>query len=268
MASPVTSRPTDSRLAWAPCSMSHPIGCSEIWGGNRGDQLNVRTRGLRASLFSRACDGGRGGDLYYVSVCDSDQLTRLAIADVMGHGAAVAETSNWLYRSMKRHMNALEGDAVLAELNAASVKKGYEALTTMAVAGYYQLNRTLYFAYAGHPELLLTRRGTSAWFSAESHADPPLTAVPLGDAPDARYLQRCLGLDVGDKFFLYTDGVLEARRSDGEEFGKERLLATLRHVSDRDPEDVRDRVVDALRAHTDNRMTHDDVTFIVAEVLD
>jgi hypothetical protein len=64
----------------------HQIGCSEIWGGIQGEDLDVRTSGIVASLHSSAAVGAKGGDIYYISVGSNDLLTRIAIVDVTGHG--------------------------------------------------------------------------------------------------------------------------------------------------------------------------------------
>ena len=248
--------------------MVHSIKCSEIWGGHRGDQLDVQTSGVRASLFSRECDGGTGGDLYYFSVCDNDLLTRIAIADVMGHGSVVSDTGEWLYHTLKRHMNSLEGNAVLADLNAASVEKGHQAMTTMTVAAFYRLNRTLYFSYTGHPEVLLARSGSPEWHALRGQDSERLTDIPLGVDAEARYVQNCVRLSAGDRLCLYTDGVLEAPDAEGEEFGRQRLIETLQSTSSR--EDLghgRDRVVDALLANTGHTLAHDDVTFMAVDIL-
>jgi serine phosphatase RsbU (regulator of sigma subunit) len=45
-----------------------------------------------------------GGDIYYFGVCKGDTITRLAIADVTGHGEAVSEISQYVYDSLKAHM--------------------------------------------------------------------------------------------------------------------------------------------------------------------
>ena len=60
------------------------IRCAEIWGGVHNCDEDILTSGITASLYSAAADGGRGGDIYYLSVCSSDLLTRIAIADVVG----------------------------------------------------------------------------------------------------------------------------------------------------------------------------------------
>ena len=94
------------------------IGCTEIWGGVRGEDLDACTGGVVASLYSRAAEGGKGGDIYYLSSCSGDAITRIAIADVRGHGAAVSNTSEWLYEAVRSRMNTLDGSSILAELNA------------------------------------------------------------------------------------------------------------------------------------------------------
>lgn len=42
----------------------------------------------------------------------------------------------------------------------------------------------------------------------------------------------------GDLLILYTDGVIEAVNSAGEEFGMDRLMSTLHEVRDRKPEEI------------------------------
>lgn len=245
---------------------AHKIECSEIWGGNRGDELDVETSGVRASLFSRACDGGKGGDIYYFSLCDSDLITRVAIADVMGHGSVVSDTSQALYDTFKRHMNSADSSVVLADLNAAAVEKGHRAMTTMAVASFHRVDGTLCFSYAGHHELLLARAGSSEWSALQTEDDGRLAGIPLGVDPNAHFAQACVALFAGDRLFLYTDGVIEAPSPDDGEFGWQRLLDVLTGASERELGQVRTRVLEALLAHTGHSITHDDVTFIAVEI--
>ena len=117
-------------------SQIYRIACSKIWGGIRGNDLEVVTSGIRASLFSSACDGGKGGDIYYLSVCSSDLLTRIAIADVMGHGHAAADISGWLYESLESNMDSHEGNEILSDLNQQAIQYGYKAITTAAVVTF------------------------------------------------------------------------------------------------------------------------------------
>ena len=77
------------------------IRCAEIWGGILAVDMDMTTAGLSASIFSTAHDGDRGGDMYYVSVCKWDYLTRLAIADLRGHGGQASRLSAWVYESRR-----------------------------------------------------------------------------------------------------------------------------------------------------------------------
>jgi len=80
------------------------LECKEIWGGIHDRDVEVSAGKVIASIYSAACCGGRGGDIYYFGVCKDDTITRLAIADVTGHGEAVSEVTQYVYDSLKAHM--------------------------------------------------------------------------------------------------------------------------------------------------------------------
>lgn len=249
--------------------MSEPyrIRCAEIWGGVRDVDTDVCTLGLTASIFSSACGGDQGGDIYYLSVCSIDLLTRIAIADLRGHGEQVSRLSGWLYDSLETHMNSLEGHGVLNELNRMVNAHGFEALTTAILASYCLRDRQLYFSNAGHPPLLL-RRTASNWQRLELPEVKGVSNLPLGVVRGAAYSQSSVTLEPGDRIFLYTDGVLECSNSDGEEFGEERLLGILENWSASEPAEVKRAVVESLTEHRGTNPVEDDVTFMVVEVRD
>ena len=78
--------------------------CKGIWGGIRNRDLEVAAGKVIGSIYSAPSDGGRGGDIYYFGVCKGDVISRLAIADVVGHGEVVSEVSQYVYDSLKAHM--------------------------------------------------------------------------------------------------------------------------------------------------------------------
>lgn len=244
----------------------HRIRCGEIWGGNRGDQLEVVTSGIRASLFSRPCDGGSGGDIYYFSVCNLDQLTRIAVVDIVGHGVAVSDMSSWMYDSLVRRMNSVEGSAILAELNRLSINRGEKAMATAAIASFYRADSRLHISYAGHNDLLLCRRGETAWGSLPSEASDDMIGLPLGVLDESQYRQDSFDSSTGDKLFLFTDGVVEAMDHNGVLFGTDRLLDVLKRTRGFGVSEIRQSVLDAILAHTGGTLEQDDVTFMVIEI--
>jgi phosphoserine phosphatase RsbU/P len=81
------------------------LECKDLWGGIRNQNMEVSAGKVIGSIFSLPCDGdGKGGDIYYFGVCQGDAISRLAIADVTGHGEAVSEISQYVYDALKAHM--------------------------------------------------------------------------------------------------------------------------------------------------------------------
>ena len=81
------------------------LECQEIWGGICNQDSEVSAGKVIGSIYSTpCCEGSKGGDIYYFGVCRGGVISRLAIADVTGHGEAVSEISQYVYDSLKAHM--------------------------------------------------------------------------------------------------------------------------------------------------------------------
>ncbi len=243
----------------------YEIKCGEVWGGIRGTDIHAVTSGVEAALFSSACDGGKGGDIYYFSVCSSDLLTRIAIADVMGHGKAVSDTSEWLFNSLRDRMNTTDGNDVLSDLNRLAVEHGRKAMTTAAVAAFYRETNDLSFSYAGHHPVLIRRKAASEWMSLELPETDHPANLPLGVIKELPYDQSTFPLSSGDLVFLYTDGLIEAPNPAGDFFEETGLMATLRSATG-GPKEVKNAVLGALNNHVNGALVHDDVTFLAVSI--
>ncbi len=247
-------------------SRTRKVRCAEVWGGNSGDELHIETSGIRACMYSNPSDGGKGGDIYFFSVCESNLLTRVAIADVVGHGESVADTSEWLYESLADRMNSVAGDQVLVDLNRATASKGYKAISTAVVAAFYRGNSQFYFAYAGHHDILFRRSGSDRWEKLSPAPSDCVSGLPLGVVEDCEFEQQCLHASIGDRFFVYTDGLIEAIDEKEVVFGEARLIALLNEVSHAQLNEIRSTVLSHLVAYTGGSLDHDDVTFMIVEI--
>ena len=246
----------------------YKLDCAQIWGGIEEGDATIVSPGLTATLFASSGQGDKGGDIYYLTLCNSTYITRVAIADVVGHGEIVSSMSQSLYDSLERHVDGLNGNEVLVDLNKDAIKKGITALTTAIVATYYREDKTLSFAYAGHPPMLLNRRNSHEWSQIKFSADQKsnTTNIPLAVDENANYIQESVKLDSGDRVLLYTDGLLETPSQNKEPFGMERLLETLKSYGDKKIDDLRDEVVKALNNHVEKKLEHDDVTLLLLEI--
>ena len=244
----------------------HTIKCSEVWGGNAKIDAEVNAGALSISLYSRGTDGDKGGDIYYVSLCGKEMLTRIAIADVSGHGKAVSDTSDWLYSSMVTHMNDPQGNRVLNDLNNLVKKSNWDALTTAQVISYYKLDSNLYFSYAGHPPLLIKRSGENGWERLNLEKPSQKANLILGIFENTIYDRESVVLKSNDTLFLYTDGVIEARNRAGQLFGMDQLIDLLNKKSNGSVEEIKTSVLDSLLEFSGGNFAHDDVTMMALKV--
>lgn len=110
------------------------LHCSEIWGGNQDVDCDVCTSGITASIYSSAYEGSQGGDIYYFTVCSSDLLTRMILADLRGHGPQVSQLSAWIYEALRKSMQTLDGDSVLKSLNQTLCEYGNQSVSIEVIS--------------------------------------------------------------------------------------------------------------------------------------
>jgi serine phosphatase RsbU (regulator of sigma subunit) len=160
-----------------------------------------------------------GGDAYDYAINDGGVL-HFAVFDAMGHGLAAAGVAAFAlsaYRHSRRR-----GDALAARYAAidAAVFEQYPTsrFVTCLIAELHIASGRLRWISAGHPAPLLLRDGHLVK-TLELAPSPPLGMQLAASAPAVgeEWLQP------GDMVLLYTDGLTEARRPDGELFTVERL---------------------------------------------
>ena len=115
------------------------------------------------------------------------------------------------------------------------------------------------FARAGHPLPVLLRAGAPVPLSDDG-------GLPLGIFDTGDYQDVALQLQQGDRFFLYSDGFLEqARPSDGERFGDERLRSLLVSLADTPVPQLVTRSIDALAEWAGGQRFVDDMSLVAIE---
>jgi phosphoserine phosphatase RsbU/P len=151
------------------------------------------------------------GDFYDFIVVDEEHIGVL-VADVSGHGmpaALIASMIKIAFSSQVSH--AADPALVLLGLNEALCGKFEHHFVTAAYVFIDVQNRTLTYAGAGHPPLLLW--GPEGVRSVEENG------LFLGKFSFATYTSTKLPLTPGDRILLYTDGIPETTNPAGEEFG-------------------------------------------------
>ena len=149
-------------------SSSHRLECAETWASNEGTSGVADLPGLKVWVHSMPFGpGDAGGDVHYVSVCPGCIVSRIALADVSGHGRAVAALGTKLRELMQKHLAALEQAGLMRDLNeAVSAELDGVHYATMVAAGFHARRGLLVMTNAGHPPAFWYRadRDDWAWF--------------------------------------------------------------------------------------------------------
>jgi len=165
---------------------------------------------------------GVGGDYYDYFPID-EHTTQLIIADVAGKGVPAALLMSATAAAMRleanRDRNMLQQvDRLNTEIGAMSNPEQY---VTLLVAEIDTNKRIVRFVNCGHNPALLFRAKTGMLTQLDS------SCPPVGLFPDEICELASEDLAAGDVLVLYTDGVTEAENRLAEEFGMERLSATV-----------------------------------------
>lgn len=148
----------------------------------------------------------------------------VVIGDVSGHGVGAALVMATA-RAFLRGLLAQSADlpAVMARLNellGLDVQQG--RFVTLFVARISPATGRMRYASAGHEPPLRLARGASHRGATVSALDA--TGPPLAVMADAEFPARDVRIARGDWLLLSTDGAVEVRNAEGEEFGRERLV--------------------------------------------
>jgi serine phosphatase RsbU (regulator of sigma subunit) len=219
--------------------------------------LNTRSPGATiAGLLEPAYD--IAGDAFDYSI--SGDYLDFAIIDGMGHGLASTLLTGL---AVGAYRHARRSGASVTDMHAAidqALTSHYDddSFATGIVGRLAFRSGRLEWSCAGHPPPLLLRGRKVV---AELTNDPVLP-FGLGGRPTL----STADLEPDDTLLLYTDGVTEARATDGALFGLDRLTDLLEQeaASGRPPEEILRRLVRALREHQPEGL-RDDATLLLVQ---
>lgn len=209
---------------------------------------------------------GVGGDILNFPKNPNNRLL-FYLGDVCGHGATAA-----FYTVLLKYLTAHEAevyeedptkflDAINREITG-HLKAGF--ITGMA--GHFSRraedgSRTLYLSNCGHPLNLVYRAATR---TIESITLP--TGMVMG-LPGSRASETFkVKLQQGDRFYTYTDGILEATNAIEEEFSREGLEQSLLENADKPLQETMDILYRTVAEFTGQPTQQDDITLLGFEL--
>jgi phosphoserine phosphatase RsbU/P len=195
------------------------------------------------------------GDFYDFIVADETQAG-LLIADVSGHGVPAALIASMVkVAATAQRANAADPARLLKGLNGILYGNTQEQFVTAAYVYLDSASGTVQYSAAGHPAMLLLRQGRVIEIVENG--------LILAAFDFATYTNTAQPLEPGDRFLLYTDGVVEAVDANGDFFGQGALAELLRKTAGLPASGAADQIISAVRRWAVSQ--DDDLTVLICD---
>lgn len=199
------------------------------------------------------------GDFYDFVSADEHRLGVL-VADVTGHGVPAALIASMI----KVAVQAVTGCAE----KPGEVMRGLDRVLSGQLGEHFVSAAYLWVD---------TEKG-KAWYSAAGH--PPLmkwdgkleriesNGILFGVVPGSEYPVREIAVKEGDRFLLYTDGVIEPENGKGRSFGEGKLEEVVKKNAGQAGEKLSSELLEEIRKWQPAGMAQqDDITLVVVDVV-
>jgi phosphoserine phosphatase RsbU/P len=245
------------------------LACLEIKGGNERVSYSIELPGLIAWVSCRPmAPATRGGDLHYLSVCSQGFVSRIALADVAGHGELVSGLANTLRGLLRKHADEWDQSAVVRELNDSLLRGAGEAdYATALLLSHYSGSGEILFTNAGHLPPIWYRAETNEWsflMDSTPYGTQPAN-LPIGLIPGTPYSQTAIQFGPDDLLILYTDGVTESTDDAGRLLDTSGFLELARNLPLASASDTGETLLAALEAFRGTSPAADDETLVVLQ---
>lgn len=198
-----------------------------------------------------------GGDFYDFFLID-DQHLGIVMADVSDKGVPAA-----IFMAISRTViraTALEEKGTAMCMEKANALLCRESVNSMFVTVFYGILNVetgeLTYTNAGHNAPVVVRKNSKVEFLQ------PTGDVVLGISEPMSFHEKQLNLIIGDRLFLYTDGVTEAMNGQYEQFGEEHLLEVCGKMSLDSPQEMVKRIEEAVADFVNGAEQSDDITMM------
>jgi len=219
------------------------------------------TEGLEISGTTIYCDATGGDYIDLVRASHAERKATLVVGDVVGHGIGAAllmATTRALLRGRAHCQGKLEeiADDVNKILCRDTAHTG-----NFVTLFYLQIDRAqkiINWVRCGHEAAMLYCPGKNSF--QELHGQ----GVALGVDPDYAYTCNSLAFPATNQvLFIGSDGVWEVQNEDGEQFGKERVKASLKAWYALPAETIITKISEQIRDFRGCNPQDDDITLAV-----
>jgi len=199
---------------------------------------------------------GVSGD-YFDFIAMAGSVLGFAIADATGHGLPAALVVRDIHMGLRMGVDRdFKIVRTLQKLNQIIHRSRMSTKFVSLFYGELEANGTFIYSNAGHPPPFLLKADGTLLNLTEGG---PI----LGPTPEAVYYRGYVSIGPGDLLCLYTDGIVEATDSKGEDFGVERLVRFVKKNRSLSAAEITQGVLDRIAKW--ERVPKDDRTIVIAK---
>jgi phosphoserine phosphatase RsbU/P len=200
------------------------------------------------------------GIIEYIS--GSDYNLGVAVGDVAGHGVSsalvMALSAGLIDKIAQNHESP---KTVLEQANNAInkfISNSQISHLTAIYAAIQSKNKTMTIAKAGHHAPIILKADDST-VTIESEG------TFLGMFEDETYEEKTVQLDSGDRIFFFTDGIVEAQNSKGEDYSIEELTKLAISNKEKNIDDLLELIFTDVSEFISG-VAKDDQTLVIVEI--
>ena len=227
-------------------------------------------KGFRAAWSYKPCDA-LGGDILNIFKLDEKHIG-FYVLDVTGHGLAASllsvavshflspfSESSFVWHVHDGSAHAFAEPVQVAEkLNQQFSSNPEVAQLFSMIYGIFSVDtREFRYVCAGHPPPLVVSARGARWAQGSD--------LCIGVTTDALFSERKLKLEPGERLYLYSDGVTEAKSATRELFGAGRFVKALSSMAEQPLSASLERVVGDVERWCRPGIPDDDITLLVCE---
>lgn len=201
-----------------------------------------------------------GGDFYDCLVQSDDQFY-FTLGDVSGKGMPAALLMAMTRTTLRNTARLLPDSSpqIVLDRTTDALYDDFtevEMFSTVFVGTYCSNKEQLNYINAGHAPVIYRPVGGSAVILEPS-------GPPLGAWPENLAVEDCVPFGPGDVLLAATDGLNEARNSEGDMFGYERLIELVDELADKTSSEILDEVMAAVIEFSEGQEQEDDQTILI-----
>ena len=204
---------------------------------------------------------------------DKKGICKLGIIlyDAMGHGLSATHTKSITraifqkfredFYNKSKNIKIFNPYKIVTEINREITRKCQKAgsFVTLFYCVIDPEKGEITYTSAGHEPPIYIGTNTD---SVEQLAT---TQLLLGFDENIKYTENKIKINSGDIFVLFTDGIIEAVDSNGNMFGREKIVKTLMKNRNKSSSQILDKIIESLKNHIGKKFVYDEISLLVVK---